>query len=43
MLGSEQASERAEAALLVERERSRLGLSWNELIVPANERLARAA
>lgn len=35
MLGSEYAAERASAALIVERQRARLNLTWDELIVPA--------
>jgi hypothetical protein len=35
MLGSEHAAERASAALIVERQRARLNLSWDELIIPA--------
>lgn len=35
MLASESAAERAEAAAAVERERARLGMTWDELIVPA--------
>ena len=35
MLGSEHAAERASAALIVERQRARLNLTWDELIVPA--------
>jgi hypothetical protein len=35
MLGSEHAAERASAALIVERQRARLNLSWDDLIVPA--------
>jgi hypothetical protein len=35
MLGSEHAGERASAALVVEKQRARLGMTWQELIVPA--------
>ena len=35
MLGSERSAERASAALIVERERARLNMTWDELIVPA--------
>lgn len=35
MLGSGRASERASAALIVENQRARLNLSWNDLLVPA--------
>ena len=35
MLGSERSAERASAALIVERERARLNMKWDELIVPA--------
>jgi hypothetical protein len=35
MLGSEHAAERASAALIVERQRARLNLTWDDLIVPA--------
>lgn len=35
MLDSEHAAERASAALIVERQRARLNLSWDDLIVPA--------
>jgi len=35
MLGSEHAGERANAALVVEKQRARLGMTWQELIVPA--------
>jgi len=43
MLGSDQAGERANAALLVEKQRTKLGMTWDELIVSANEADARAA
>ena len=35
MLGSEHAASRASAALIVERQRARLNLMWDDLIVPA--------
>jgi hypothetical protein len=35
MLSSDHAAERASAALIVERQRARLNLSWDDLIVPA--------
>src|SRR5262249_32470679 len=35
MLGSEHAGERASAALIVEKQRARLGMTWDELIIPA--------
>ena len=35
MLGSERAAERASAALIVENQRARLNLTWDDLIVPA--------
>jgi len=35
MLGSEHAAERASAALIVERARARLNVTWDDLIVPA--------
>ena len=35
MLGSDHAAERASAALIVERQRARLNLTWDDLIVPA--------
>lgn len=35
MLGSAHAAERASAALIVERARARLNLTWDDLIVPA--------
>jgi hypothetical protein len=43
MLGSDQAGERASAALVVEKQRVKLGLTWDELIVPADDAKARAA
>jgi hypothetical protein len=42
-LASESATERAEAALAVERERARLNLPWPELIVPAAAETERRA
>jgi len=36
MLSSEHAAERAAAALIVERVRARLNLSWDDLLVPAD-------
>jgi hypothetical protein len=38
MLGSDQAGERANAAVVVEKQRARLGMTWDELIVPAESR-----
>lgn len=35
MLSSNHAAERASAALIVERQRARLNMSWDDLIVPA--------
>ena len=35
MLNSDHAAERASAALIVERQRARLNLTWDDLIVPA--------
>ena len=43
MLGSDQAGERASAALVVEKQRGKLGMTWDELIIPADEAEARAA
>jgi hypothetical protein len=43
MLGSEHAGERANAAVIVEKQRKQLGLTWDELIIPADEAKARAA
>jgi hypothetical protein len=43
MLGSDQAGERASAALVVEKQRSKLGMTWDELIISADEAEARAA
>jgi hypothetical protein len=45
MLGSEHAGERASAALIVERQRARLNMAWDELIVPAEveQQLRKAA
>jgi colicin import membrane protein len=37
MLGSDQAGERANAALVVEKQRAKLGMTWDELIIPADE------
>jgi hypothetical protein len=37
MLGSDQVGERAAAALIVERDRKKLGMTWDELIIPADE------
>jgi hypothetical protein len=37
MLGSDHAGERANAALVVEKQRARLGMTWEDLIVPADE------
>jgi hypothetical protein len=42
-LGSDQADERACAALIVEEHRAKLGMTWDELIVSADEAKARAA
>jgi nucleoid-associated protein YgaU len=35
MLGSDQAGERATAALMVEKQRTQLSMTWDELIIPA--------
>ena len=43
MLGSDQAGERATAALFCEKQRKQLGLTWDDLIIPADEAQARAA
>jgi hypothetical protein len=43
MLGSDQAGERANAALVVEKQRTKLAMTWDELIISANEAEARAA
>ena len=43
MLGSEHAGERASAALVVEKQRAKLGMTWEELIVPAEADLSKAA
>jgi hypothetical protein len=43
MLGSDQAGERASAALVVEKQRAKLGMTWDELVIPADEAEARAA
>jgi multidrug efflux pump subunit AcrA (membrane-fusion protein) len=39
MLGSEHSGERASAALVVEKQRARLGMTWDELIVPAESQV----
>ena len=43
MLGSDYLGERENAARVVEKLRAKLGLSWDELIVPADEADACAA
>jgi hypothetical protein len=43
MLGSDQAGVRANAAVVVEKQRAKLGMTWNELIISADEAEARAA
>jgi hypothetical protein len=43
MLGSDHAGERANAAQVVEKQRAELGMTWDELIIPAAEAEARAA
>jgi hypothetical protein len=43
MLGSDHAGERANAAVVVEKQRAKLGMTWDELIIPADEAQARAA
>ena len=43
MLGSDQLGERASAAVVVEKQRAKLGLTWDELIIPADNVKARAA
>ena len=43
MLGSDQVGERASAAIVVEKQRSRLGMTWDELIISADEAEMRAA
>jgi hypothetical protein len=43
MLGTDHAGERANAALVVEKQRTQLGMTWDELIIPADEANARAA
>ena len=43
MLGSDHAGERAAAALVAEKQRVKLGMSWGELIVSAHQPKARAA
>ena len=42
-LGSDHAGERANAAYFVEKQRTQLGLTWDELIIPADDAKARAA
>ena len=37
MLGSEHAGERAAAALFVEKQRNKLGMTWDEIIIPAHD------
>jgi hypothetical protein len=43
MLGSDHAGERVNAGLVVEKQRAKLGMTWDELIIPADEAKARAA
>jgi len=44
LLGSEHDGERANAAVVVEKQRAKLGMTWEELIIPAEEAdLSRAA
>jgi hypothetical protein len=43
MLGSDQVGERASAALVAEKQRAKLGMTWDELIIPGNAAKARAA
>ena len=43
MLGSDHAGERANAAVMVEKQRAKLGMTGDELIIPADEAQARAA
>jgi hypothetical protein len=43
MLGSDHAGERANAAMIVEKQRARLGMTWEELIVAASDDLRKAA
>ena len=43
MLGSDHDGERANAARFAEKQRTQLGMSWDELIVPADDVKARAA
>jgi hypothetical protein len=43
MLGSDHAGERASAALVVEKQRAKMGMTWDELIAPADAAEARAA
>jgi len=40
LLGSDQAGERANAAVVAEKQRVKLGMTWDELIVRAKERLS---
>jgi hypothetical protein len=42
MLGSDQAGERANAAYFVEKQRTQLAMTWDELIIPADDAKARA-
>ena len=37
MLGSDHVGERESAALVVEKQRAKLGMTWEELIIPADE------
>jgi hypothetical protein len=43
MLGSDHGGERANAARVVEKQRAQLGMTWDDLIVPADDARARAA
>jgi hypothetical protein len=43
MLGSDHDGERANAARFVEKQRTQLGMTWDELIIPADDVKARAA
>jgi hypothetical protein len=43
MLGSDHDGERANAARVVEKQRAQLGMTWDDLIVPADDARARAA
>jgi hypothetical protein len=43
MLSSERAGERARAARIVEQHRARLGLAWDDLLVPAEAEMSAAA